>query len=248
MKNRSIERLFTAAVESVGYKLIPTWRLDGLRQVAATQRIFKRFAIETVLDVGANLGQFAGEFLRQEVGFSGRIISFEPVAASFSRLEAASAADPNWQVLPYALGAETGTLTINVAAGSKLSSFLDPSDAAPQQFREPNTTAQRETAQVRRLDDVIPPDIDISRTYLKLDTQGFDLSVARGATRTLPSIPALQTELSLIPLYNGMPHMRDALAFFEKRGFAVSDLFLVSQDETLRAVEFDCLMVRERAV
>ena len=77
MVKGSIEKLIIAAADSAGYQIIPKWRVDGLRQVAATQRIFEHFKIETVLDVGANLGQFAGDFLRREVGFSGRIASLQ---------------------------------------------------------------------------------------------------------------------------------------------------------------------------
>ena len=97
---------------------------------------------------------------------------------------------------------------------------------------------------MRRLDDVLPPDIKLARTFLKLDTQGYDLTVARGAPHSLSNIPALQTEVSMVPIYENMPSFEDALAFFRSRGFAVSDFHVVTQDEHLRAIEFDCFMVR----
>ena len=146
-------------------------------------------------------------------------------------------------VFPYALGEAEDEAEINVAALSAFSSFLKPRNVVAQ-FVSENKPVRRETVQVRRLDDVVPPDIDLARTYLKLDTQGYDLAVARGAPRSLGAIPALQTEVSMVPIYENMPSFADALAFFGGHGFAVSGFHVVTQDERLRAIEFDCIMVR----
>jgi len=90
----------------------------------------------------------------------------------------------------------------------------------------------------------VPPGIELARTYLKLDTQGYDLAVASGGRRSLEAIPALQTEVSMVPVYENMPSFVEALAFFARCGFAVSDFHVVTQDERLQAIEFDCIMVR----
>jgi hypothetical protein len=86
---------------------------------------------------------------------------------------------------------------------------------------------------------------NLHRVYLKLDTQGFDLEVLRGGKRAISAIPALQTELSFRPFYNNMPDYKTAISAFESYGFAVADMFLVCIDDTRRAMEFDCIMVRD---
>jgi FkbM family methyltransferase len=65
---------------------------------------------------------------------------------------------------------------------------------------EPSTVVQVETVQVKRLDDVIGEVSAASASrsiYLKLDTQGYDLEVIKGAGATLESVAALQTEVSV---------------------------------------------------
>ena len=55
----------------------------------------------------------------------------------------------------------------------------------------------------------------------------------------------VQTEVSLRKLYSGSPTMQDSIAAFGRLGFTIADLFLISMDGGHRAVEFDCIMVRE---
>lgn len=205
--------------------------------------IFERFEIDTVLDIGANIGQF-GIYLRTHLGFKGRIISFEPVPALAEKCRITAGSDGNWEVITCALGKEPGQVCINVMASSVFSSFLAPRSDAALEIDAKNKVVRSEIVEMRRLDDVLPPDIDLSRTYLKIDTQGFDLAVASGGPNTLARVPALQTELSFLPLYEGMPAYQESIAFFQSRGFAVIELLRVASDKDLRAFEFDCLMVR----
>jgi hypothetical protein len=79
-----------------------------------------------------------------------------------------------------------------------------------------------------------------------MDTQGWDLEVLKGATDSLKHVLALQSEIATQAIYVGMPMMRDSLDYLDQIGFAVSGLFPVNLDRTLRAVEFDCVAVRCR--
>jgi len=98
---------------------------------------------------------------------------------------------------------------------------------------------------VRTLEDVLADFAPEARSlYLKLDTQGYDLEVLRGAGRSLERIAALQSEISFIPLYAGMPAWRESIERIEALGFAVSGIFAVSREPTLRLVEADCVFVR----
>jgi len=103
---------------------------------------------------------------------------------------------------------------------------------------------------VRTLDVVLPvlqERIGFARPYLKIDTQGFDIEVLRGAGASLPGVKALQTEASIIGLYKGMPQYIDTLRYLDERGFDITGLYPVSRDSALRLVEFDCVMIN-RAV
>ena len=101
---------------------------------------------------------------------------------------------------------------------------------------------------VKRLDDVFPEIIsgkNYTRVFLKMDTQGYDLKVLAGAAKVLEKVVALQSEISVMPLYEGMPDYIESLGTFKKVGFELTGLYPVSRDpESLTIIELDCVMRR----
>jgi FkbM family methyltransferase len=238
-----LDRLLVQVVRAAGYELIPRWRLDHLWLATHLRELFTRLTVDCVLDVGANRGQYA-RFLRRQVGYTGYIASFEPQSASLIDLEARASTDALWKIYGFALGNESGQSPINVMRESAFTSFLVPNSFAVPTLAHLNTIVQVETVQVKRLDDVIGEVASGSRSiYLKLDTQGYDLEVIKGASATLQSIAALQTEVSVLPIYGRMPDWLTSLRVLKEHGFDVTGLFPVSEDPQLRVVEFDCVAV-----
>lgn len=229
----------------LGYEIVrPEWLLQRALP-HHLRRLFLRYEIDCVLDVGANRGQYY-RFLRDEVGYRGAVISFEPLAANAERLRALAAADPRWSVHGFALGDEERAMDLHVMKADDFSSFLAPDASVAPEFRERNVVDHEERVEVRRLDRVLPQlrrSQSMQNVYLKMDTQGFDLAVAAGAGDELLGFRALQTELSVRPLYVGMPGYREVLAWLEQRGFALSGMFPVTKDAALRVIEFDGIMV-----
>ena len=208
-------------------------------------RLFDRLEVGCVLDVGAFNGLYH-DFLRDMVGYRGLIISFEPVRKYAEALKRDSARDPQWVICDFALGSEDSHGTFNVMRAGNFSSFLPPDHSVVSDFAVKNQVDHQETVQVRRLDSVIGSLASrrpIHNIYLKMDTQGFDLEVIRGAPETLRTVLALQTEMSLRPIYQGMPSFSDARRELESLGFDISGMFPVSHDTALRLIEFDCVMV-----
>lgn len=206
-------------------------------------RIFSQLGVNCVLDVGARNGEF-GSSLRR-MGYRGRIVSFEPIRQNCAVLTNTIGQDRKWHALPLALGRTEDRQEINVMSSSNFSSFLSPSDYGSD--FEGNDVALREKVEIRDLDSLMPRLIaGICRpcVYLKLDTQGWDLEVIAGATNSLQHVVACQSEMSLQPLYDGMPSYAEALDRFHSLGFVPSAMFPVLRDAELRLVEFDCVMVR----
>ena len=209
--------------------------------------ILDAYRVNLVIDVGANRGQYAKRL--RGAGYRGRIASFEPVAGVFERLREAAAGDPRWSVHPYALGSEDTEASMHVVPGT-LSSVLAPSDFGAEryaQLREPVA----EPIQVRRLDGVLhelTAGLQEPRVYLKLDTQGYDVEVFRGAGARVREFVGMQSEVALMRIYEGMPRLPEALALYEGSGFEVTALYPVSRESaTARVLEFDCVMVRADA-
>jgi FkbM family methyltransferase len=236
-----MKQLVLRLANRLGYHIIPHWRADRASAQWRLQAIFSTLQIDQVIDAGANEGQFY-RFLRKEVGFTGRIVSFEPVPELAARLQAESAADPLWTVHACALGSAAGELTMNVAKASVFSSFLQPLADDPSEGG--NVVVRTQRVPVRTIDEVFPDPTALRHTYLKLDTQGFDLEVAKGGQLALRTIPALQTEVSFRPVYDGMPNYKTSVETFELLGFRVADFFLVSTDSIGIAYEFDCILIR----
>jgi FkbM family methyltransferase len=246
--NASFKRRVRQVVRSLGYEVAPSGDIEGHAFVRHLSQLFSKLDIQCVLDVGANRGQYR-QFLRDRVGFRGLIISFEPQSQHAASLREQARTDPRWIIRDHALGSEDTAMQINIMKADLLSSFLEPHPDMVPMFRDVNVIDHRERVEMRRLDSVIEELGSaqvVGNLFLKLDTQGFDLEVIRGATETLSRVRALQTEISMQPLYADAPSYREMLDALTARGFGVTAMCPVVRDELMRVVEFDCVMVATR--
>jgi FkbM family methyltransferase len=241
-----LRELARTAGSRVGCQIgrLPSVELLGTHLV----ELFQQLRINCVLDVGAHVGQY-GRFLRN-IGYTGHIVSFEPISANFAQLRRISAGDPNWQAINIALGDEAGTVPINVARITQFSSFLSPSSYSLSEFSGYSDVDRVEMVERKRLDEVfaaaVAPVRD-PRVFLKLDTQGYDLNIVEGASGCLRCIRGLQSELSVKPLYDGITDYLSAIAFLKGKGFELTGMFPVTRDPRLRIMEFDCVMIASPA-
>src|SRR5262249_10277780 len=159
--------------------------------------------------------------LRDRVLYDGLIVSFEPVSRHAEFLRERARSDRNWHIEGYALGSSEGSLPIKVMVSDQFSSFLEPDNSRIQDYDGLNVPDHVETVAVHTLDAVLPglrERLGFARPYLKLDTQGFDLEVLRGAGRSLAGVPALQTEASVIGIYKGMPGYMESIRDLDRLG------------------------------
>jgi FkbM family methyltransferase len=181
------------------------------------QAMLTKHDVDVVLDVGAADGGY-GRSLRK-FGYDGRIVSFEPLSASFESLQATIRDDPKWTAHHLALGAESGSATINIASNRASSSFRDMLDSHRAAAPAVDYVGQ-ETVTVSRLDDVDDGHVASARhPFLKIDTQGFEREVLAGATHLVGRCVGLQLELSFIPLYDGGMLVDEAVAWAYEQGF-----------------------------
>jgi FkbM family methyltransferase len=136
--------------------------------------------IDLVLDVGANVGQFA--MLLRRLGFKGDIVSFEPVKAVFAELVTAASSDPKWAAKNFALGDTPGSTTINVSELSVFSSMMSLTPAAAS-FDKKSAVVRTEQISIAKMDDIFG-DFEGRSVFLKIDTQGFEPAVLRGAVKS----------------------------------------------------------------
>ncbi|MFQ5700740.1 MAG: MBL fold metallo-hydrolase [Acidobacteriota bacterium] len=130
----------------------------------------------------------------------------------------------------------------------KDASFFAPTEFALLQMgAEPEVLRLAEVT-VRRLDSIFADAIrgmGDPRVFLRMDTQGYDLDVIAGAGGCLGQIRGLQSELSVLPLYGGMPNNVEALAEYRRLGFEPTGIYpIFRSDETLMLAKLDRVMVR----
>lgn len=225
-------------------------RYQGLLIYSHLRELFSRLNVTCVWDVGANVGQFAN-MVRSFTGYDGWMLSFEPVMQAHEKLSQRAERDERWRVFKIALGSRNEERAIKVAENAVLSSFLDSSEYSVETFGPMTGVAKEEVVPVRTVDSIAAEAMDgisDARVYLKLDTQGWDLEVLRGAEDSLSAVVGLQTELAFKHIYEGAPHYTETLAYLESKGFELSGVFPVVRDQKLRLIEVDCVLVRPEQV
>ena len=188
-------------------------------EAAKMQRLLAYHNIDLVFDVGANIGQYAK--LLRELGYSGRIVSFEPLSSAYSQLKAVSKKEPLWEIAPQtAIGNQEGEIIINIAGNSQSSSALPMLDAHLESAPE-SAYSGSETVKLSRLDTLAKNYIksETKSIFLKIDVQGLEKQVIEGATAILPLVKGIKLELSLVPLYEGQVLFKEMIDIIEKLGY-----------------------------
>ena len=227
-----------------GYDLRKHYKVPTANAASTMMNVINHYQIDLVLDVGANVGQFGNE-LRKE-GYEGELHSFEPVEDTFRKLESASSDDSNWFCHHQALGAAAGKREINLMGSSDFCSFSDPSEFGKNRYKKLRVEGTEEVSVSTVTDFLTNHNLTGRRALLKMDTQGHDLDVLEGAKGALTNILALQSEISLTPLYDGMPSYLESLKAYADLGYAVAGLHPVNKSEDLSIIEIDCLVVSRR--
>lgn len=181
----------------------------------------------TVLDIGANAGQFA----RNVFSFvpDCTVHSFEPLPGPFAILHKLTAIYPRLHCHNFALGERNGATTIHTGEYTASSSLLKPAqrltDSLPQVVPD-----QKRDIPIMRLDDWAA-EISLSfPLFVKLDVQGYELQVIRGGTETLRCASAILIELSFVELYENQPLIADIIVEMKSLGFHLADILEVSRD------------------
>lgn len=226
-----MKNLFKNIIHNFGFDIVKYYPepLERARAINSQQKGAKFIKILTfneidlVLDVGANTGQFASHLF--EIGYQGKVVSFEPLSSAYDQLLEKSKSNSRWQIASQcAIGDSNGEIEINIANNSESSSILPMLeahlDAAPR-----SAYIGSEKVPIVKLNDIADQYInDYHNILLKIDTQGYEYQVLKGAEKILPKLKGIHLELSLVPLYEGQPSFDFMLAFLEDQGFALYSL------------------------
>lgn len=198
--------------------------------------------VETVLDVGANIGQFA-QLLRRDIGFNGQIFSFEPSPEAFETLKRFE--DTSWVRYEMALGDDEIEAEFFRYPGDQFNSFHRPSEWGRSNWEiDPIGST---IVPVRRLDTFVAEHgIVAESTFIKVDTQGHDLDVLRGAGDFARGCIGLLLEMPAMNIYADAPALDEIWRFVRALGVEPVGLYPVQRwlSDDLLVLEFDGIFAR----
>jgi FkbM family methyltransferase len=212
----------------------------GVAAAAEHESIPLRSDFATVIDAGANRGQFALFAARRFP--AARLLCFEPLDGPRQRLERVLASQSNLRVYPLALGDVDAPAEFHVSTADDSSSLLP---IGPRQ-REVFGTATRGTqeVEVRRLDSVLTTTELHGPILLKIDVQGGEVGVLRGSAGILTCVDAILVEASFVELYSGQGLVDDVWRLLIDEGFVSRGAWGITYGRNGECLQADLLFSR----
>jgi FkbM family methyltransferase len=215
-------------------------RRSGVAAAVEHEKLLKTFKFATVVDIGANRGQFA--LVARRCFPKARIISFEPLAGPAERYRTALGDDPLTSLHQVAIGPATAIATMHVAAEDDSSSLL-PITQLQEQLSGTREIAI-ETIDVDSLAHRIKEDDLHQPALLKIDVQGYELPVLKGCDALLSRFSQVYVECSFVELYKGQALASQVIEFLARRGYRFNGDYNVQYGRDGRAIQADMLFSR----
>jgi FkbM family methyltransferase len=236
MFNRIIKEL----ISKTGYELINKNKLTSVNLLG-----LKDLGIKTIIDVGANNGQFLNEYIKHFPDAT--YYCFEPLSEEFKELEKLAKKIGNKIIaVNRALGKEEGKIILHQHKHSSSSSILDTTDKCNELF--PQTIDQKDIeVSITTLDNYFRDILDknFKNIFLKIDVQGFELEVLKGAQATLNMVSACLLEINFTNLYRNQVRFKEIYEFMHRRGFEYAGAMDQNFKSDGRLVYSDILFTRE---
>lgn len=192
----------------------------GVEAMYDISKILPDFRADVIFDVGANTGQSANYF--REWHKNAQIYCFEPILSTFQTLQANLKSHSNVHCFQLAFGANSGTGSMETEGRSDMFRLAATSEGVSTESSTHMETVQIETLDhfcaLKRLDRI---------DFLKIDTEGHDLAVLKGAEAMLRRrcIRFIQVEAGMHPDNTLHVPMEQLKNFLEERNFLLFGIY-----------------------
>lgn len=176
------------------------------------------FDIKSIIDIGANEGQFAKTI--RAIFPTASIYSFEPLPDVYEKLSMLCLQDPKLQVFNLALSNDSEIKQMFKSSFSPSSSILPMLDLHKKEWPDSSSNTIVEVNSIT-LDDWIEAFNEIfnDNFLIKLDVQGYELPVIQGGINTLKQAKIVLIEVSFYEFYENQPLFDDVYDCLRKLGF-----------------------------
>ena len=199
-------------------------------------------SLKTIIDIGANKGQFA--LACREWAKNASIISFEPLFGPSKIFKAVFKNDPNVRLYIAAIGPISQRSLMHLSEHEDSSSLLP---IGPKQIINFQGTHEKGVVEidVAPLDSFLHVDDIELPSMLKLDVQGFEMEALKGCESLLTRINLIYCECSFIELYSDQKLAHDIINWLYIRQFILIGVFNTSYDFSGQAIQADLLFERQ---
>ncbi|MCE5341259.1 MAG: FkbM family methyltransferase [Planctomycetaceae bacterium] len=199
--------------------------------------------IKTILDIGANVGQFA--FRMHKILPHAKIYPFEPLQDCYKKLCSKTKNNTKFLCFNYALGSEQGRQLIYHNEFSDSSSLLPMEQLHVDAFPFTKNVKQ-EYIEIRTLDSVAET-LELNKNILiKMDVQGFEDKVILGGEKTISLAKILIVETSFEPLYKGQILFNGMYELLTSKGFTFKGCEdILYHPKTGRILQCNSIFVRQ---
>jgi len=207
-------------------------------------QILAGLKLNTVVDIGANRGQFA--LCARRLYPQAQIHSFEPLTKPARAWLENFGHDPRAHLYAKAVATRSGHAEMHVTQWDVSSSLLP---IGPEQRRSFPLCAEarQETIETARLADCLQRTAITPPALLKLDVQGFELEALHGCEDLLPVFDFVYVEASFTELYLGQALASDVIALLLGHGFKLSCVANLERGRSRRPIQADFLFSRPKA-
>lgn len=213
----------------------------GVAPAVEHRDVLRLLQVDGIIDVGANRGQFS---LACRFALPGvPVVAFEPIPKEAETYRKVHGARGEVILIESALGETKGTATLHLSQSADSSSLL-PIGKKQIELFENTVEVGTITVPVHRLDDFASSWPGRSRQLLKLDVQGYELNVLRGAPETLKTCDYVYAECSEVALYDGQALRAEVENFLKSRGFVAQGRYNEQMDNE-QLIQADYLFSRQ---
>ena len=237
-----IRRLIFAAGYEIRHKSLGT--TDPFRQQSV---LLAGVETPVIFDVGANIGTIAQKYRHLFPGAT--IYAFEPFPDVFHELIQRMSGDKRIILCKLALGSAQAKRSLKVNANSATNSLLETEQSAATYWGAGlmDTTRTVEVP-VSTIDEFCRERRVETIDILKMDTQGTELEVLKGAAGMLSDarIHVIYTEMLVAPSYKGQSKPHELMAFLDGFGYELSGIYNLWGRKDGGLLQMDAIFVRSQ--
>jgi FkbM family methyltransferase len=221
--------------------------LFPLHHIQRSLRLAKKLKNQRfiILDIGGGIGA-AAKLFNQSFP-ENKILIFEPVTDNYNAIKARYSSFSNIEIIKYAVGNENSQKQINIANRITSSSILPLAvDSTSTIFNENYLGQTRvENIEIVRLDDFLAKE-STEIGIMKIDVQGFEMDVLKGAEMTLKKTDIVILEANNHDGYVGSSKYYEIDNYLREHNFTLFDI-LPSIVDNCKLKEWDVIYLNNSA-